>query len=65
MQKKTFGINSRWFFLDGFFLDGFKPSRNIVLLNKFLDNLGKTVRNSRQFDPNRLETILDSLGQIV
>jgi len=36
---------------------------NIKLLNEFLDGLGKTIRNSRRFGPNRPEAVLDSLGQ--
>jgi hypothetical protein len=32
-------------------------------LNEFLDGLGKTIRNSRRFGLNRLETVLDSFAQ--
>jgi hypothetical protein len=34
-------------------------------LNEFLDGLGKIVRNSRRFDPNRPEAFLDGLRKTV
>jgi repressor of nif and glnA expression len=58
MQKKTV-----WNQIQTVFSGRFKTVQYMVSLNKFLDGLGKTVRNSRRFDPNRLETVLDGFAQ--